>query len=333
MKRKIILFLTAILFLVPTVCAAANFSYTPMEEIPGFGRPTDFVSYIMAIYKFGLWTIGIAALLMITIGGFMYLTSAGNTSQTGKAKGIIYDAIAGIILALSSWLLLYVINPDLVRIQPLKPLAGAPGLGAAGVPGAGGGPAGTTQGYKAACPDVSSTNPIDFSKASSDEKISLDSACDKYDFSNSAGVDPKILKTIAQLESSCGANKGPSSSGAYGLMQILPSTASSMAGRVISGQELINDDKLSIELAAKYIKTYSGTTCVSAAKDKDAAIFGGYNSGYGCGSGACSSDKHALCASSDCSGALAFECCVNPGGLDESVNYAWNGVGLLNKQK
>ncbi len=86
-----------------------------MEPIPGSATTTDFPSYIRAIYKFGIWTVGIAALLMISIGGFMYLTSAGNTSKTGQAKEIITDAIIGVILALVSWLLLYTINPDLVK--------------------------------------------------------------------------------------------------------------------------------------------------------------------------------------------------------------------------
>ncbi|HRY82522.1 MAG TPA: hypothetical protein P5232_02385 [Candidatus Moranbacteria bacterium] len=89
-------------------------TYKPMEEIPGFGRPENFPAYLMAIYKFGLWAIGMCAVFMIMIGGYMYLTSAGNNTQTGKAKGIITDAIAGLILALVSYLLLYTINPDLV---------------------------------------------------------------------------------------------------------------------------------------------------------------------------------------------------------------------------
>jgi len=97
--------------------ATSSYSYTPMEKIPGFGAPADFPSYVMAVYKFGLWTIGISALLMITLGGYVYLTSAGNTSQTGKAKGIITDAIVGLILALVSWLLLYTIDPDLVKFS------------------------------------------------------------------------------------------------------------------------------------------------------------------------------------------------------------------------
>ncbi len=94
---------------------ANNFQYTPMESIPGSGNSSSFPDYIKAIYKFGIWTVGIAAMLMISVGGFMYLTSAGNTSKTGQAKEIITDAIIGVILALVSWLLLYTINPDLVK--------------------------------------------------------------------------------------------------------------------------------------------------------------------------------------------------------------------------
>ena len=97
--------------------AATSMVYTPMEKIPGFeNTATDFPSYIMSIYKFGLWAIGICALLMISVGGYMYIGSAGNKSTAEKAKSIITDAIAGLVLALVSWLLLYLINPDLVKL-------------------------------------------------------------------------------------------------------------------------------------------------------------------------------------------------------------------------
>ena len=91
--------------------------YTPMEEIPGFDRPSTYSGYITAIYKFGLWTIGISAVLMISIGAFMYITSAGNSNSATKAKGVIFDAIAGVILAMVSYLLLYTINPALLQIN------------------------------------------------------------------------------------------------------------------------------------------------------------------------------------------------------------------------
>jgi len=96
----------------------SSFSYTPMEKIPGFeSAGGDFAAYILSIYRFGLWTVGIAALLMISVGGYMYITSAGNNTQVSKAKGVITDAIVGVLLALTSYLLLYTINPELVQIK------------------------------------------------------------------------------------------------------------------------------------------------------------------------------------------------------------------------
>jgi hypothetical protein len=119
LKQKIatIALFFVLLFSPLSVLAVDAYKYSPMEEIPGFGRPDSYELYILAIYKFGLWTVGISAMLMISVGAFMYITSAGNTSATGKAKGIIFDAIAGLILALTSYVLLYTINPELVTIS------------------------------------------------------------------------------------------------------------------------------------------------------------------------------------------------------------------------
>ena len=38
----------------PALALAATYKYVPMETIPGFGNPTDFPSYVSAVYKFGL---------------------------------------------------------------------------------------------------------------------------------------------------------------------------------------------------------------------------------------------------------------------------------------
>lgn len=99
-------------------------NYIPMEKIPGAESQTtgDFYTYVQGIYKFGIWGVGIAAFMMIIIGGFMYITSAGNNSSMEKAKGVITDAIVGLLLAMLSWLLLYIINPDLVKIKKLDPV-------------------------------------------------------------------------------------------------------------------------------------------------------------------------------------------------------------------
>jgi len=109
-----------LLFLVIAVFplfSEATMNYTPMEQIPGSTTTssTDWCTYLSYIYKFGLWAVGIAALLMISIGGFMYISSAGNNASMEKAKGVITDAVAGLVVALSAWILLNTINPNLVK--------------------------------------------------------------------------------------------------------------------------------------------------------------------------------------------------------------------------
>lgn len=104
--------------------AKSNFNYTLLEKIPGQESATGSLpSYIQAVLNATMMIIVISAVFMISVGGFLYLTSAGNTSRAGQAKGIITDAIFGLILALVAYLVLYIINPDLLtlRINSLSP--------------------------------------------------------------------------------------------------------------------------------------------------------------------------------------------------------------------
>lgn len=116
-RRGIILCLVAVVLLVGFSHFALAQSYIPMEKLPGSPGASTFKDYILAIYNFAIWAVGIAALLMISIGGFMYFTAAGNTSKTTKAKEIISDALIGVVVTMVAWLILYVINPDLVNIN------------------------------------------------------------------------------------------------------------------------------------------------------------------------------------------------------------------------
>lgn len=104
-----------------TVGGPKKFNYTLLESFPGFftagDQMTDLPALILAIYKFGIWTVGIAGLFMLVVGGFMYMASAGNTSTASNARNIIWDSLLGIAAALGAYLILYVINPDLTRIS------------------------------------------------------------------------------------------------------------------------------------------------------------------------------------------------------------------------
>lgn len=133
-----------------TTSGSASLNYTPLENLPGFeGQSGDFATYFGNLYKLALWIVAISALFMLVVGGFLYLSSAGNTALLGTAKKVIYSALIGLVIALISWLLLDTINSDLTNLK-LTGLTGA--IGTSGANGtststsatAGTGPGGST---------------------------------------------------------------------------------------------------------------------------------------------------------------------------------------------
>ena len=69
---------------------------------------------VSGIYSWSLTIVGIVAFVEIVYAGWIYLTAAGNTSKTGDAMKKISNAVLGIVLLFSSYLILNTINPDLV---------------------------------------------------------------------------------------------------------------------------------------------------------------------------------------------------------------------------
>ncbi len=117
-KKKLFLMiaLCCLIFLLAGKTQAQE--YKIMEAIPGFfqaGSVLGLAELISAIYKMAIWIVGIAALFMITIGGFLYATSAGNTATAGNGKRFIKDALLGLVVALGAYFILNFFNPDLVN--------------------------------------------------------------------------------------------------------------------------------------------------------------------------------------------------------------------------
>jgi hypothetical protein len=104
--------------------------YQLLELIPGSGNTSGKLQpYLESLYRAGFVLIILGAIFMITVGGFTYMASAGNTYAIKKGKGMITDAILGLVVALFVWLILNIINPDLVKLEinPLKGLTFDPG--------------------------------------------------------------------------------------------------------------------------------------------------------------------------------------------------------------
>ena len=52
---------------------------------------------------------GLIAVLFLIIGGFWYLTSAGNEEQAEKGKNTVINAIIGIVIIVLSWVIVNVV--------------------------------------------------------------------------------------------------------------------------------------------------------------------------------------------------------------------------------
>ncbi len=76
--------------------------------------------YISVVYQYGIGIAAILAVVMVMVGGFIWLASAGSPDKITKAKEFIISAITGLLLALFSFIILSAINPNLVSFQPLS---------------------------------------------------------------------------------------------------------------------------------------------------------------------------------------------------------------------
>lgn len=75
----------------------------------------------------------------------------------------------------------------------------------------------------------------------------INAAAEKYD------LDPLVLKAVMAKESQ-GDPNAVSWAGAVGLMQVKPGTASELAGRTVTAEELRTNTTLNIDLGAKYLR-------------------------------------------------------------------------------
>lgn len=67
------------------------------------GTATTVQTAIGQIIGLALSFVGVIFLLMMIVGGFMWMTAGGNEDQTGKAKKILTSAIIGLVLIFAAY--------------------------------------------------------------------------------------------------------------------------------------------------------------------------------------------------------------------------------------
>ena len=100
--------------------SAANFKPYVCPE--GSTCPIGWIGqYIGVVYQYGVGLAAVLATVMIMAGGFLWLTSGGSPDRVGKAKEFIAGSLTGLLLALFSFMILYTVNPELVKLTPISP--------------------------------------------------------------------------------------------------------------------------------------------------------------------------------------------------------------------
>ncbi len=86
------------------------------------GSTKNIADYIKAIYKYALGIVGILATVVLMFGGVLWITAGGNAERITNAKSWLTAALTGLVLALTSYMILYFVNPGLVnfRVTPVK---------------------------------------------------------------------------------------------------------------------------------------------------------------------------------------------------------------------
>jgi hypothetical protein len=117
-----------IFFLISLSLTTASFSLARDLEVTypvfdGVSAPnstrTLLPDYVKYIFTFVVAISGLVVFGSMIYAGFRYATSAGNPTTITDAKDRIISAIIGMIVILSSYLLLNTVNPQLVVINPI----------------------------------------------------------------------------------------------------------------------------------------------------------------------------------------------------------------------
>ncbi|MGE5392774.1 MAG: hypothetical protein ACM3NH_03460 [Candidatus Saccharibacteria bacterium] len=80
--------------------------------LPDQATASDFIIFIINI---ALAIAGLIAVFFLIIGGFRYITAAGNEDSSEQAKKIILNAIIGIVVIILSFVIVRVISNALTR--------------------------------------------------------------------------------------------------------------------------------------------------------------------------------------------------------------------------
>lgn len=85
------------------------------SAFPGSSRASDLPTLVRIIINWALYLSAIVAVIFIIIGGFMYITSAGNESQATKGRTTLVNALIGLTIIVLSYLIVQIVYNFLTK--------------------------------------------------------------------------------------------------------------------------------------------------------------------------------------------------------------------------
>ena len=126
MRRFLILFLSTGALLVPFLAAAADSGFVSLAnyqgspQLDGIYKSNSLPKFFNALFQFSLSIGAILAVVMIVWGGYLYMFKDSFASKL-NAKEKITNAVIGLLLLLGIYLILYQINPDILKWESTFP--------------------------------------------------------------------------------------------------------------------------------------------------------------------------------------------------------------------
>ncbi|OGE80491.1 MAG: hypothetical protein A2660_01365 [Candidatus Doudnabacteria bacterium RIFCSPHIGHO2_01_FULL_45_18] len=105
---------TSLVALAPVAFAQFQLPYSGNTNLP---NDSSLSGLIMRIINIALGVAGLVAVLFLIIGGFRYITAAGNEETAEQAKKIIINAIIGVVVIILSFVIVRVISNALIANQ------------------------------------------------------------------------------------------------------------------------------------------------------------------------------------------------------------------------
>jgi cytochrome bd-type quinol oxidase subunit 2 len=118
MKKKFTTNIVLLFIVIFSLVTGARLEAAPIRGLEFLGEAPSNINIgelFVKIYNFGIGLVALAAFIALVLAGVLYLTAGDNESRATQAKQWIWNAVIGLVIALLSYLILFSINPDLVK--------------------------------------------------------------------------------------------------------------------------------------------------------------------------------------------------------------------------